>query len=201
MPESTPPPWRVVSPPDPTTCACTLAAAFSHEPAASWICGDSQRSRTAWFETTLRTHATLPGALRHTLTTPDGRSVAAAVLTPPHTGPSAPARASWAARTLLRCGPRALRRTLRYLDHAESATPPGAWTLEFIGVRPDFAGRGAGSFLLHHLLATTPAPSGFFLTTADPANVPFYRRFGFTDPDRTRVGPLEIHAMARPGAC
>ncbi|MEU8760059.1 GNAT family N-acetyltransferase [Streptomyces sp. NPDC048659] len=192
-------PWHVASAPDPGACADTLAAAFSHEPAVSWICGGSRNVRAAWFETTIRTHATVPGASRHTLTAPDGRTVAAAVLTPPRARPTTQALVSWSARTLLRCGPPALGRTLRYFRHTESAAPPDAWTLEFLGVRPDAAGRGAGGFLLRHLLATTPAPYGFFLTTADPANVPFYRRFGFADLGCTALGPLRINAMARPG--
>ncbi|MER5965355.1 GNAT family N-acetyltransferase [Streptomyces sp. NPDC002057] len=193
------PRWRVVSPPETATCARTLSAAFVREPAVSWICGDSETVRTRWFEATLRTHATLPGSLRYALTTPDGQPVAAAVLTPSGAVPGASARAAWAARTGLRCGPAALGRTLRYLHHAEASAPEGAWTLEFIGVRPDTVGRGAGRFLLDHVLATTAAPAGFFLTTADPANVPLYRRFGFTDLRRTALGPLDVRVMARPG--
>ncbi|MFB6836137.1 GNAT family N-acetyltransferase [Streptomyces sp. NPDC056361] len=192
-------PWKILANPEPAACARTLAAAFFREPAISWICGDSQTVRTFWFDATLRAHATLPGSLRYALTTTDGQPVASAILTPPGATPTAATRAAWAARTLLRCGPRALGRTLRYLRHAEAATPAGTWTLEFIGVRPDIAGRGAGRFLLDHVLATTPAPAGFFLTTADPANVPLYRRFGFADLRRTPVGPLDVTAMAKPG--
>ncbi|MGW6973858.1 GNAT family N-acetyltransferase [Streptomyces sp. NPDC054952] len=190
-------PWRIDTTPDPVACARTLAAAFAREPAVSWICGHSQAVRTHWFETTLRTHATLDGARRHTLVDPDGAAVAAAVLTPPRATPTVGARALWVARTGVRCGPRAVRRALRHLHRGEGLAPDGAWTLEFIGVRPDLAGRGAGGALLDHVLTTTHAPAGFFLTTADPANVPFYRRFGFTVPRRTSLGPLEITAMTR----
>ncbi|MFF8837451.1 GNAT family N-acetyltransferase [Streptomyces sp. NPDC015130] len=199
MPEATPR-WRLDATPDPTACARTLATAFHREPALSWICGTSQTVRTHWFTTTLRTHATLPGALRYAVTaTSDGRQVASAVLTPPGAAPGIPARAAWAARTGLRCGPAALGRTLRYLRHAETVCPPGAWTLEFIGVRPDSAGHGAGRLLLDHLLATTPAPAGIFLTTADPTNVPLYRHLGFTELQRTPLGPLTVTAMTSPG--
>ncbi|MFG3498264.1 GNAT family N-acetyltransferase [Streptomyces sp. NPDC047928] len=193
------PRWSIVSNPDPAICARTLAAAFAREPAVSWICGVSETVRAHWFEATLRAHATLPGALRYTLTTPGGQPVACAVLTPSEAVPGASDRAVWAARTGVRCGPAALWRTLRYLHHTEAVAPAGAWTLEFIGVRPDTAGRGAGRFLLDHVLEATAAPAGFFLTTADPANVPFYRRFGFTDLRRTVLGPLDVTAMARPG--
>ncbi|MGW3323172.1 GNAT family N-acetyltransferase [Streptomyces virginiae] len=182
-------------------CAPVLAAAFVREPAMAWISGGSDRVRRAWFTTTLRTHATLPGARRHLLIDRRGRAVAAAVLTPPAAAPSSAARAAWAARTLLGCGPRALLRTLRHLYAAEAETPPGAWTLEFIGVEPAAAGRGVGGRLLDRLLATTPAPGGVFLTTADEANVRLYHRFGFTTLRRLTVGPLEVRAMWRPDVC
>ncbi|MDB1086054.1 GNAT family N-acetyltransferase [Streptomyces sp. ACA25] len=192
-------PWRIDAAPDPVVCARALAAAFAREPAVSWICGASAPVRSHWFEATLRAHATLPGARHRTLRHADGRPVAAAVLTPPGAAHTAPTRAVWAARTGFRCGPRALGRTLRYLHLAEAATPEGAWTLEFIGVLPGMTGRGAGRVLLDHLLADVPAPGGFYLTTADPANVPLYRHFGFVPVHRTALGPLDITAMARPG--
>ncbi len=72
--------------------------------------------------------------------------------------------------------------------------------LDLIGVRPGTAGRGAGRYLLDHVLAATPAQAGFFLTTADPANVPLYRLFGFADLRRTTLGPLDVRAMVKPGA-
>ncbi|MCX4807968.1 GNAT family N-acetyltransferase [Streptomyces sp. NBC_01214] len=184
--------------PPPARCAPVLAAAFVREPAMTWIAGGSDRARRAWFSATLRTHATLPGARRHLLTDGAGRPVAAAVLTPPAAVPSGAARAAWAARTLVGCGPRTLVRTLRYLHAAEAGIPAGAWTLEFIGVQPEAAGRGAGGRLLGHLLAATPAPGGIFLTTADEANVRLYHRFGFTVLRRLTVGPLKVTAMWRP---
>ncbi|MFJ6048657.1 GNAT family N-acetyltransferase [Streptomyces sp. NPDC092307] len=186
--------------PPPGPCATVLAASFAREPAMTWISGGSDRVRQAWFTTTLRTHATLPGARRVLLADRHGRPVAAAVLTPPAATPSGTARAAWAARTLAGCGPRALLRTMRYLHAAEAETPPAAWTLEFIGVEPAAAGRGVGGRLLDRLLATTPAPGGVFLTTADDANVRLYHRFGFTTLRRLTTGPLEVTAMWRPDA-
>ncbi|MGP3683378.1 GNAT family N-acetyltransferase [Streptomyces sp. IBSNAI002] len=129
----------------------------------------------------------------------DGRLLAAAVLTPPSATPAAGPHVLWAARTGLRCGPRTLGRTLRYLDATEAGAPPGAWTLEFVGVRPDLTGRGAGRLLLDHVLVVTPAAHGLYLTTADPANVPLYRRFGFTTLRETPLGPLHVTSMSRPG--
>lgn len=194
MPEA---PWRIVTDPDPVACADLLAAAFAREPAVSWICGDSASARTHWFRSTLRTHARLAGAgaRRAALVDPDGRLLAVAVLTPPGAAPSTVAQAGWAARTVLRCGPRALGRTLRYLRATEGGAPPGAGTLEFIGVHPDLTGHGAGRALLDHVLTTA---HGNYLTTADPSNVPLYRHFGYTPLRETRLGPLTITSMARP---
>ncbi|AWZ08546.1 GNAT family N-acetyltransferase [Streptomyces sp. ICC4] len=191
--------WRIDPAPDPAACAELLAAAFAREPAVSWICGDSAPVRTHWFRATLRTHAGLDGARRTALVGADGRLLAAAVLTPPGATPAAGARALWAARTGLRCGPRALGRTLRYLDVSGGNAPPGLWTLEFVGVRPDLTGRGAGRLLLDHVLATTPAPHGLYLTTADPTNVPLYQHFGFTTQRKTPLGPLSVTSMSRGG--
>ncbi|MFF9982899.1 GNAT family N-acetyltransferase [Streptomyces erythrochromogenes] len=193
MPEAS---WRIVTDPDPVACADLLAAAFAREPAVSWICGDSASARTRWFRSTLRTHARLAGAGggRVALVDPDGRLLAVAVLTPPGAAPSAAGQAAWAARTALLCGPRALGRTLRYLRATEGGAPPGAGTLEFIGVHPDLTGRGAGRALLDHVLATA---HGDYLTTADPSNVPLYRHFGYAPLHETRLGPLTITSMAR----
>ncbi|MFD9302086.1 GNAT family N-acetyltransferase [Streptomyces sp. NPDC060048] len=193
------PSWRIDTDPDPATCADLLAAAFAREPTVSWICGGSAPARNHWFRATLRTHAGLAGARRTALVGADGRLLAAAVLTPPDATPAAGARTLWAARTGLRCGPRALGRTLRYLDATDGGAPLGAWTLEFVGVRPDLTGRGAGRLLLDHVLATTPAPHDLYLTTADPANVPLYHHFGFATLRQTPLGPLSISSMSRAG--
>ncbi|GGX43329.1 GNAT family N-acetyltransferase [Streptomyces chryseus] len=191
--------WRIDTDPDPTACADLLTAAFAREPAVSWICGGSSPVRAHWFWATLRAHASLDGARRTALVGADARLLAAAVLTPPGATPAAGTRALWAARTGLRCGPRALDRTLRYLDATDGGAPPGAWTLEFVGVRPDRTGRGAGRLLLDHVLATTPTPHGLYLTTTDPANVPLYHHFGFTTLRQTPLGPLSVTSMSRAG--
>ncbi|MET8830621.1 GNAT family N-acetyltransferase [Streptomyces sp. NPDC004610] len=201
-------------------CGAVLAAAFAREPATRWICGDSTAVRERWFAATLATQATLPGARRTVLTDapqrppasapvqapapapaaiPAPAPLAAAVLTPPGAEPSARASATWSLATLRHCGPRPLLRTLRYLHATEPQAPPGAWTLEFLGVAPGARGRGAGGRLLTHTVDTVPARDGIFLTTADPANEPFYEYFGFGVLARTRLGGLTVTAMWRPG--
>ncbi|MBB1253775.1 GNAT family N-acetyltransferase [Streptomyces sp. OF3] len=186
--------WIDEDPPR-TECVEVLASAFHREPAVRWICGDSAGARARWFDATLRTHATLPGRRWHVLREPDGRAVAAAVLTPPGGAPGAAARLGWSLRTALGCGPGAVRRTVRWLEAAEAVAPDDAWTLEFVGVRTESAGQGCGGALLRHVL---DAAAGCFLTTADPANVPLYRHLGFTVTARLHQGPLEVTAMTRP---
>lgn len=189
--------WRIDANPEPAVCAELLAAAFAREPAVSWICGDSAPVRTHWFRATLHTQAGLDGARRTALVDATGRPVAAAVLTPPGATPAIGARALWAARTGLGCGPRALGRTLRYLDATDGGAPTGAWTLEFVGVRPGLTGRGAGRLLLDHVIETTAARHGLYLTTADPTNVRLYHHFGFTTLRESPLGPMNITSMSR----
>ncbi|MFF9148208.1 GNAT family N-acetyltransferase [Streptomyces sp. NPDC014861] len=197
---ASPSPFVFDARPEPRDCARVLADAFAREPAVRWITGGSERARRAWFDATLRTQAALPGARRHLLADASGRPVGAVVLTPPGARPGPREAGRWSARVGLGCGPRALVRTLRYLRGAEHLAPPDAWTLEFVGVVPEAAGRGAGRLLLDRALGGPPAPGGVFLTTADPANVALYHRFGFTLLDRLRAGPVETAAMWRPGA-
>ncbi|MBB1245246.1 GNAT family N-acetyltransferase [Streptomyces durbertensis] len=188
--------WRVDEGPARAECVAVLATAFRREPAVRWICGDSPRTPARWFDATLRAHRTVPGSRWYVLREPDGRAVAAAVLSPPGGAPGAVARLGWSLRTALGCGPRAVRRTIRYLEAAEAAAPDDARTLEFVGVRPEAAGQGCGGALLRHVLDTATADC--FLTTADPANVPLYRHLGFTVTARHHQGPLEVTAMTRP---
>ncbi|WP_371097030.1 GNAT family N-acetyltransferase [Streptomyces sanglieri] len=178
-------------------CARVLADAFARESATSWICGGSSTTRENWFDATLRADASIPGSRRYALTEVGGGPIAAAVLTPPGARLSAAAQAQWAARALARCGPRSVQRTLRYLDLTEAVAPDSAWTLEFIGVVPAAAGRGAGRRLLARLLADTPAAAGIYLTTADPGNVALYQHFGFVTLRHLSVGPLNVATMLR----
>ncbi|MCF3179977.1 hypothetical protein IPZ70_08480 [Streptomyces polychromogenes] len=119
---------------------------------------------------------------------------AVAVETPPGATPPAGARALWAARTLLGSGPQALGRTLRHLD-ATRAGPRGGLDPGVRRVRPDLTGRGTGRTLLDHVLTTTPG--AVHLTTADPANVPLYRHFGFTTLGETPLGPPAVTSVVR----
>ncbi|MEV6523723.1 GNAT family N-acetyltransferase [Longispora sp. NPDC051575] len=159
-----------------------LAGAFVREPGMAWLCGDR---KLPWFAATAR----LPGTVARSAPS------AAALLTPPGHRPGQAAQLAWTARVATRCGPGAVRRTLTYLRAAERHKPAGAWTLEFIGVLPRARGTGAGRLLLDRILAEF---GDVWLTTADPANVPLYRHFGFAVTGEWRVGPLGVTGMRHP---
>jgi ribosomal protein S18 acetylase RimI-like enzyme len=56
------------------------------------------------------------------------------------------------------------------------------WYLSMIGVDPARQGRGLGSALLKHCLATLVDSEGVlaYLESSNPKNTPLYERFGFT---------------------
>ncbi|WP_249645635.1 hypothetical protein [Nocardia sputi] len=159
--------------------ALVLSRAFDAEPGMAWIAGDRGRH---WFAATAR----LPHLV--TRTAPG----AAALLSPPGATPDAAARSAWTMHVLFHCGPAAIHRTLRYTREAERRKPSDAWTLEFIGA--EHPGHGAGRRLLALIVDEF---EDLWLTTADPDNVPLYRRFGFSVTDHWTLGALEIHALHR----
>ncbi len=83
----------------------------------------------------------------------------------------------------------------------DAATPPGARTLHLLAVDPDVQGRGIGSDLLAaRLAAATEAGEQVALSTSNPDNLDFYRRFGFERVARVPVaqdGPT-MYVLTRP---
>lgn len=75
--------------------------------------------------------------------------------------------------------PAATPRLMRFLSAATSAFPTEPrWQLNVVGVRPDAQGRGVGTALLAHRMYAVV--NRIHLETWNPANLPFYARFGFT---------------------
>lgn len=63
---------------------------------------------------------------------------------------------------------------------ASAATPPARWYLATMGTRPERQRRGLGESVLQPMLRTLDKRGeGARLETSDPANVAWYRKFGF----------------------
>lgn len=73
-----------------------------------------------------------------------------------------------------------------------AAAPEPRLHLNMIGVRTGATGRGLGRRLLeqvHDMAARHPVSRGVTLTTEDPANFPFYERFGYERIGDATVAP------------
>ena len=78
----------------------------------------------------------------------------------------------------------ARRRFLAFVDYIEKAREQGSqsphWLLFVLAVHPDHQGRGVGGALLRHGLRRAAAEGlPCRLDTTKPANVDYYRRYGF----------------------
>lgn len=74
--------------------------------------------------------------------------------------------------------PAATPRLMRFLSAATSAFPTEPrWQLNVVGVRPEWQGDGVGTVLLSHRVHAVS--DRIHLETWNPANLPFYGRFGF----------------------
>ncbi len=105
--------------------------------------------------------------------------------------------------------------TLRLLGRADwpgwyrvyrTATPPevlptATYTLEAIGIDPDWRGRGIGRALLEavqDLVDRDPGTSGVYLATTDALNRDVYRQFGYETVATKRVDGSCVYHMFRP---
>lgn len=78
--------------------------------------------------------------------------------------------------------------------------PNGSWTLETVGVDPDYQGIGLGTAVLSHGLTLIDAQdAAIALETSDERNVRLYERFGFKTNEVTSIpnGPV-VYSMSRP---
>lgn len=98
----------------------------------------------------------------------------------------------FAVRTLLASGGPPWRRlargarTLRTLEGHLPAEPH--WNIVIAGVHPDGHGQGLGRRVMEHAL-TLAGETTVHLETTNPANPPFYERFGFSVESVVRLGP------------
>ncbi|MGH8978549.1 MAG: GNAT family N-acetyltransferase [Acidimicrobiia bacterium] len=107
-----------------------------------------------------------------------------AVWLPPSAFPWTPARklrAFPAFTRIMAAAPRAFPRFMRYGSNMEAAhRGMQHWYLVVLSVRPEMQGRGLGSALLTPILERADRDGiDCSAETADPANIAYYRRFGF----------------------
>lgn len=172
--------------------ATVLAASHLTDPAMAWVYPRSA-SRTASLAALFRLAlADVHRCGQVEVAVSDGHVVGAAAWLPPGAFPipwrrqvrSAPAFARLAATA-----PSALPRLMRFTGACTAAFPAAPrWQLNVVGVRPDRQGRGVGTALLGNRMRDIG--DDLHLETWNPANLPFYRRFGFdvTATDRP-LGP------------
>lgn len=163
--------------------ADVLVASHGEYPAFVALCADPTRRRAMlrpFFE------MTVGDAVEHgqVWAVEDGRVGGVAVWMPPGAFPWSARRKVRALPSLARvavAAPLAFGRFARYGANVERAHPGGDhWYLVAAGVHPEFQRRGIGGRVLSPALCAADQ-EGFdcYLETSDPANVAYYRRFGF----------------------
>jgi ribosomal protein S18 acetylase RimI-like enzyme len=183
---------RAARPADAPRMARALARAFEHDPAAAWFFPDERR-RLRRLERAFEIAVTRVFLPRGTCFTTDG-GVGAALWSPP----GAWRLSVWAQLRLLPATARAygrdLPRSMRgfaFLEHHHPAGPPH-WYLPFLGVDPDWQGRGIGTALLRPVLDRCDARGlPAYLEASTPRNRACYERsgFGVTEEVRMPGGP------------
>jgi len=79
--------------------------------------------------------------------------------------------------------------------------PQPYYTLDILGVSPDFQGQGIGRHLLDQIHAQCDQDeqaSGIYLYTGDEKNVHIYQRFGYEVLEKKQAGTLTVWHMFRP---
>lgn len=197
----------VLRPGQEAAAALAIAAGHADYPAFGHVFPDPRRRARAlrpFFQATVR-DAIPFGTV---LATGGSEISAVAVWLPPGAFPwsaSRKARATGAFLRVLAAGPKAFPTFVRYGANAERAHPVWPhWYLVVLSVRPRSQRQGLGSRLVEPVLRQADRDGlPCHLETSDPANVPFYERFGFEVADPALVlvpgGPTHV-AMTRPPA-
>jgi GNAT superfamily N-acetyltransferase len=143
--------------------------------------GRRRRALRPFLEATVRDACSsgVVDAVRH-----EGRIAGVAVWLPPGGYPWSPRRQVLALPAMLRtalAAPASFRTFAALGAHAAAAHPRDRhWYLVALGVRHEFHGRGLGSALLAPGLRRADADRlDVYVETSDPANLPFYARYGF----------------------
>jgi ribosomal protein S18 acetylase RimI-like enzyme len=191
--------------------ADTLVASHANYPAFRHIFPDPRsriRALRPFFAATVRDAIPFGGVYAATDTAANGTDAMAAVAVwlPPGAFPWSAARQARAVPTLMRtmiAAPKSFPTFTRLGSNAARAHPVEPhWYLVVLGVHPEHQGYGHGSRLVVAGLDHADRDgTASYLETSDPANVAFYKRFGFTVVENALHlvpnGPTHI-AMRRP---
>ena len=162
--------------------AKTLGRAFFDDPVMRWMLPDAEARRRKLhklFEALTRHHHLAHGGVE---VVPDGSGIGGAALWDPP-GKWLPTRTDElrAMPALLWAFGRSLRRGLVAEELMKAAHPEEPhWYLAIIGSDPEVRGRGFGQELMRSRLDRCDAEHApAYLESSNPANVPYYQRFGF----------------------
>lgn len=178
----------------------TLSLAFQDDPAISWIMPDAARRKARLpilFETLFTSD--LPAGM--VLKSPDNE--ACSLWRAPGKADIGPWELVKSLIPMLRVFGSGIARGIAVSNALDAHHPKGFsyWYLHFVGVRPEWQGKGWGGAIIREGLARSAAegvPS--YLETATPQNVPLYLRLGFEIVDEWDVpgGGPHFWSMLRP---
>ena len=157
----------------------TLSLACQDDPAISWIMPDAQRRRERLpilFETLFRSD--LPTGM--VLRSPDDE--ASSLWRAPGKADTGPWELVKSVVPLLRVFGSGIGRGIAVSNAIDAHHPKGFpyWYLHFVGVCPEWQGKGWGGAIIREGLARMAADGvPTYLETATPQNVPLYLRLGF----------------------
>lgn len=113
-------------------------------------------------------------------------------------------RATWSFARVWAADPKGFKAFTRLGMNAEMRHPRDEhWALEALGIRPEAQRRGLGTRLMNPVLQRADSEGVYcYLETSDPANITYYRRFGFevVTENPTLPGAPPNIAMKRPVA-
>jgi ribosomal protein S18 acetylase RimI-like enzyme len=178
----------------------TLSLAFQDDPAISWIMPDAQRRRERLpilFETLFRSD--LPTGM--VLRSPENE--ACSLWRAPGKADTGPWELLKSLVPMLRVFGSGIGRGIAVSNALDAHHPKGFpyWYLHFVGVRPEWQGKGWGGAIIREGLSRMAAEGvPTYLETATPQNVPLYLRLGFEIVEEWDVpgGGPHFWSMLRP---
>jgi len=178
-----------------------VGAAFDDDPVTSFLYPDSSRRRGYLWAIGVGLRTALP--LGATYTTPAPGIEGVAAFAPPGRYPRPWWVEAWQFRAApLRVPLGTMLRAVRVSDALSRVHPKEPhWFLETLAVHPDRQRQGVGSFLIMPTLERADRDAlPVYLETTKPANVTYYRRFGFEVLEDLTVGggELRVWTMLRP---